>query len=152
VDAEHAFLNATPATIADSNATVDVGLTVDEATIDLSKTPKWGPYNPAHTYEQPIVDQERPASLLMQDLGSRSLEVRLLPAGRIERATGGAYPAPATWHIRRCRPHGGITQCLLKATLCRQTWFATVPEASLMTVELADAGVVVHLERFSKPV
>lgn len=67
VDAEYDFLNATPATIADTNATVDVGLSIDDATTDASKSPKWGPYNPAHTYEQQIVGQGRPASLLMQD-------------------------------------------------------------------------------------
>jgi hypothetical protein len=67
VDAEYDFLTATPATFADNNATVDVGLSIDDATTDLSKSPKWGPYNPAHIYEQQIVGQGRPASLLMQD-------------------------------------------------------------------------------------
>ena len=67
VDAEYDFLTATPATFVDNNATVDVGLSIDDATTDLSKSPKWGPYNPAHIYEQQIVGQGRPASLLMQD-------------------------------------------------------------------------------------
>jgi hypothetical protein len=67
VDAEYDFLNATPATIADANATVDVGLSIDDATTDLAKSPKWGPYNPAHVYSQKIIGQGRPASLLMQD-------------------------------------------------------------------------------------
>jgi hypothetical protein len=67
VDAEYDFLNATPNTTVDEAGTVDAGLAIDDATVDTSKSPKWGPYNPAHIYAQQIFGQGRPASLLMQD-------------------------------------------------------------------------------------
>jgi hypothetical protein len=67
VDAEYDFLNAAPNTTVDVAGTVDVGLSIDDATVDTSKSPKWGAYNPAHVYSQQIIGQGRPASLLMQD-------------------------------------------------------------------------------------
>ena len=67
MDAEYDFLNATPNTIADTNATVDVGLSIDVATTEMTTTPRWGGYNPAHVDSQQIIGQGRAVSLLMQD-------------------------------------------------------------------------------------
>jgi hypothetical protein len=70
VDAEYDFITATPADVTkttDVAVGVDVGLAIDDATIDATKTPKWGPYNPAHVYSQQITGQGRSASLQMQD-------------------------------------------------------------------------------------
>jgi hypothetical protein len=70
VDAEYDFITATPADVTkttDVAVGVDVGLAIDDATIDATKTPKWGPYNPAHIYSQQITGQGRAASLQMQD-------------------------------------------------------------------------------------
>ena len=69
VDAEYDFITATPndLTKVTDVPNVDVGLSIDDATTDTSKTPKWGPYNPAHIYSQQIVGKGQPASLLLQD-------------------------------------------------------------------------------------
>jgi hypothetical protein len=70
VDAEYDFITATPndlTKITDIAVGVDVGLSIDDGTTDGIKTPKWGPYNPNHTYSQQIVGKGRPISLLMQD-------------------------------------------------------------------------------------
>jgi hypothetical protein len=49
--------------VGDSPATeIDMGLAIDDATIDGNKTPKWGPYNVEHVYTQRIVGQGRPAA------------------------------------------------------------------------------------------
>jgi hypothetical protein len=69
VDAEYDFITATPndLTKVTDVAVVDIGLSIDDPTTDATKTPKWGPYNPAHVYSQQIIGQGRPATLLMQD-------------------------------------------------------------------------------------
>ncbi len=69
VDAEYDFITATPNDLTKvlDIPNVDVGLSIDDATTDTSKTPKWGPYNPAHIYSQQIVGKGQPASLLLQD-------------------------------------------------------------------------------------
>jgi hypothetical protein len=73
LDAEYLFaliIPPPPSTIKDAVgdfAPYDVGLAIDDAVIDGTKSPKWGPYNPDHVYSQQIIGQGRPVSLQFHD-------------------------------------------------------------------------------------
>jgi hypothetical protein len=59
----------------------DVGIGIDDPTVDLDTTPDWGPYNAAHIYEIEWVGAGNPISAAYQDTvygnnnGSLTLEI-----------------------------------------------------------------------------
>lgn len=66
-DAEYIFANTNPSQGTDVDSGIDAGLSIDDPTVDNDKSPKWGAYNPNHTYETTYIGTGKPARLRMHD-------------------------------------------------------------------------------------
>lgn len=69
-DAEYDFIPATAGDASkavDAFGGVDTGLSIDDATVDATKSPRWGAYNPNHVYTIQVVGRGRPATLQNHD-------------------------------------------------------------------------------------
>jgi hypothetical protein len=66
-DAEYIFSNTNTSTGVDVDSGIDAGLSIDDPTVDDSKSPKWGAYNINHVYETQYIGKGRPAQLKMHD-------------------------------------------------------------------------------------
>ncbi|MDQ2652867.1 MAG: hypothetical protein M3Z20_07455 [Chloroflexota bacterium] len=75
--------------------------------------------------------------------------LRLLPAGHVQRLSGGAFLTRSTWTVSRCWREKGELVCAVKASLMGKVYTAIVPEADVRTVETSETGVVVQLQRAS---
>ena len=75
--------------------------------------------------------------------------LRLLPAGHLQKLSGGDFLTRSTWGVSRCWREDGELVCAVKASLMGRVYTATVPEAAVRTIETSDAGVVVQLHRAS---
>lgn len=79
-DAEYYDLT-NPAGANDGGGSVDLGLAIDDPTVDMTKTPKWGPYRPDSVYTLPFTGKGAKISAAIHDccygdnVGSLTLEI-----------------------------------------------------------------------------
>lgn len=80
-DAEYFDFSAPPGSVTDSGTTVDHGLAIDDSSVDLNRSPKWGSYDPSHVYvvdhpgkDLPVVAQFHD-EVVSNNEGSLTLEI-----------------------------------------------------------------------------
>jgi hypothetical protein len=64
-DAEYFGFNNGPPL--DASVNIDVGLAVNDATVDINRTPRWGTYSEAHVYETPWPGAGAPITAQLHD-------------------------------------------------------------------------------------
>ncbi|MCA9862291.1 MAG: hypothetical protein KC432_04695 [Thermomicrobiales bacterium] len=77
--------------------------------------------------------------------------LRLLPAGHLQKPSGGGFLTRSTWGVSRCWSEDGVLVCAVRASLRGRVYTAVVPEAHVRTVETSETGVVVQLQRAVSP-
>ena len=66
-DAEYRDFSDTPASLKNTGNGADQGVGIDDDTIDMNKTPNWGPYQSSHIYEIDFVGKDATISANVHD-------------------------------------------------------------------------------------